>query len=489
MPFSLNVSSIVLTIPAYRMRPRSKVICFRPSSLARWQSNFAAAAAASQSFLDFPSSTLIKSFSLVEADKKMCPDLLFTTASETNLFVMLSLSKFFSAMSLEKRGMLPSRGRRPPRPRLSRVSEHLESCTFSSLTISRVVLWGLASLPPSMAEDVSADKDKSMMRTVLNKGQFSQGEVARDLSQVVAHLTVYAPAQEKNQPECIIFDSKLKHPNGITFILGFSKHAEALERSVLNLATGSVADLVCIDEDAATDDLLRIRPTPLGPEAVALVSELQAKEFAQKIESSIIREKAQEYERQAQAWQPPKTMTRWHVRLDSATPGVVPAHIVDPRERIDWSTQQKRWAGELYKEHWFARARRRYKKALLDLEIPTQWDEVTNIERNKLRLALHLNIAQCALKNGRFDEAIFHCDGALKTDGKNVKALYRRACAHLSKPEHVNGLSCALFDLERAHELDGGNREVLTKLSEVRSVQKGLDVRQAASCYCKMFQS
>ena len=122
---------------------------------------------------------------------------------------------------------------------------------------------------------------------------------------------------------------------------------------------------------------------------------------------------------------------------------------------------------------------------MLDLEIPTEWTEETNIQRNQMRLALHLNIAQCALKCGRWDEAVHHTTFALKTQPGSVKALYRRALAHFSKPVHANGLQFALEDLSRAAELEPQNKEVAKLLVEVRQAQKKLD-RAQSSMYSKM---
>jgi len=75
------------------------------------------------------------------------------------------------------------------------------------------------------------------------------------------------------------------------------------------------------------------------------------------------------------------------------------------------------------------------------------------------RLALHLNIAACALRTADYDNAVFHATRALRTDPKNVKALFRRASAHLAKAGDVNGLEAALADLGRARELDPDNRD------------------------------
>lgn len=321
------------------------------------------------------------------------------------------------------------------------------------------------------------------MRTLITKP--AKGERARDASIVTVHLDVYAPADTPDtQPERTLFSSK---PDGLRFVLGFTQHAEVLERAVLGLEPGAVADVVCTDVDAATDPILGITPPPLSDAAVAMVTEAQHKIFAAQAGSSIVPERNAECAREARAWRPPATMTRWRVRVDSVAPGVVPVDITQPRERLDWSAQQKRWAGELYGTGQHARARRRYKKALLDLEIPTQWDELSNIERNRMRVALQLNIALCALKCAAYDEAISQCERVLKTDPKNVKALFRRGCAHLKKPGHVNGLALGLEDLRRAHGLEPQNREVATKLAQARAQQKIVDKEQAAT-FGKMLQ-
>ena len=72
----------------------------------------------------------------------------------------------------------------------------------------------------------------------------------------------------------------------------------------------------------------------------------------------------------------------------------------DAFERLTWVSQRKAWATELFKRGWYARAMRHYKKAMLDLETPIDWMDVEQhiVERNQLRLQLHLNVAACGLK-------------------------------------------------------------------------------------------
>jgi tetratricopeptide (TPR) repeat protein len=115
---------------------------------------------------------------------------------------------------------------------------------------------------------------------------------------------------------------------------------------------------------------------------------------------------------------------------------------------------------------------------MLDLEIPTQWSPETNIERNRLRLSLHLNIAACCLRTRDYVGAIFHATRALRTQPKNVKALFRRGSAHLALfRERATALDAALADLEMARQLEPENREVANKLLEARAKQKQVSQR------------
>jgi FK506-binding protein 4/5 len=167
----------------------------------------------------------------------------------------------------------------------------------------------------------------------------------------------------------------------------------------------------------------------------------------------------------------------------------------------------QRWATEHFKRGWWRRAMRHYKKAMLDLEVPIQWHtDAQLVERNQLRVALHLNAAACALKlppersypdlqapSKHYDvhhDAIFHCTKVLDADKHNVKALYRRALAHLLLPNarHINGLALATADLQHALECDPQNAEVRKELKRARELQKRTD-RDAASMFTKMISA
>jgi len=199
----------------------------------------------------------------------------------------------------------------------------------------------------------------------------------------------------------------------------------------------------------------------------------------------------------------------FHVLLDSVSPGNVPMYQ-DSYERVDWVEQRKAWATELFKRgsptqpFWYPRAMRNYKKAMLDLEVPCEWQlEEHHVQRNQMRLALHLNVAACGLKmptekpypnlstpKMHWDpqhDVINHCTRVLDVDKTNVKALYRRAQGHLLLPQerHINGLAEATMDLKRALELDPQNAEVRKEFRRVKDLQKQADSK-ASSMYTKM---
>jgi len=121
--------------------------------------------------------------------------------------------------------------------------------------------------------------------------------------------------------------------------------------------------------------------------------------------------------------------------------------------------------------------------------VPTRRTPETNIERNKLRLSLHLNIAACCLRTHDYESVIFHTTRALRTEPTNVKALFRRGCAHLALfNEKATSLDLALADLSRSKQIEPHNKEVAAKLAEAKARQKQVD-GEAASVFSRMLKS
>lgn len=180
---------------------------------------------------------------------------------------------------------------------------------------------------------------------------------------------------------------------------------------------------------------------------------------------------------------------------------------MDAYERLDYCLERKQFGTELYSRGRYVRAMRRYKKTMLDLEVPCAWDnEQHNIERNQMRKQLHLNVAACALKMDTSKQyptlstpkyqwdphlaAIEHCGRVLALEPRNVKALFRRAQLHLHLPpeRHINGLALAKADLQLALEIDPNEAAVRKELARAKSIQKAADAK-AGSMFARMIEA
>ena len=131
-----------------------------------------------------------------------------------------------------------------------------------------------------MVDDVSFDRDKTLLRTVTTAGS---GVIVREGSECTVHFSVHAPTEVSMASHCrspslghpppllptmqngevLLFDSSVAHRDGVTFVPGRTLHAEALERGVLGLHPGSIADVVCVDAAAGSDSELGIVQPPL----------------------------------------------------------------------------------------------------------------------------------------------------------------------------------------------------------------------------------
>jgi len=352
--------------------------------------------------------------------------------------------------------------------------------------------------PVGKPHDVSFDKEKTLMRTISTEGE---GEEAREGSVVVVHVDIAQPDSEGKLKR--MYCSRDTYPDGVRFELGRSFYSEALERSLYFCKPGSVIDTLCTDPDQAADHTLNVfadklpegaRPmwcAPNGPIGIPQGAMKDAPMIAPKEEDT------------EPPWQPSQYAMVFHILLDSVSMGQIPMYM-EGGERLNWVTERKAWATELFKRGWYARAMRHYKKAMLDLEVPIEWYlESQVVERNQLRTSLHLNVAACGVKlpfarpypnlqtpkmhTHPQRDAIRHCTRVLKVDPKNVKAYYRRAMASLTMPEdqNINGLADAIADLKIALEFDPENVEVRREMKRAKERQRVTD-KKASGMYTKM---
>ncbi|CAE8677301.1 unnamed protein product, partial [Polarella glacialis] len=90
----------------------------------------------------------------------------------------------------------------------------------------------------------------------------------------------------------------------------------------------------------------------------------------------------------------------------------------------------------------------------------------------ELKKACLLNRALCLLKDDRFKAVLKACDLVLDEEPRNMKALFRRAQAHLGLEDCFN----ALRDTRAVLQLEPGSSDARRLLAEVTSRQRALDI-------------
>jgi len=94
-----------------------------------------------------------------------------------------------------------------------------------------------------------------------------------------------------------------------------------------------------------------------------------------------------------------------------------------------------------------------------------------------VRVTSFLNLAACALKEKRWEDAVGFCQDALKSDAKNVKALYRLGQGYLG----LSQLEDAVDTLAEAERLDPQNKDLEKLLRRARREAKQADERAKKS--------
>ena len=136
---------------------------------------------------------------------------------------------------------------------------------------------------------------------------------------------------------------------------------------------------------------------------------------------------------------------------------------MDEKEKLEVLPKYREEGNQLFKEKKYEEAAQKYGDALGCLEQlclrEKPKDDAWN-ELNQKKLPFLLNFAQCKLSLGEYYEVIRHTTTVLTSiDPDNVKALFRRAKAHVGcwNPEE------ARQDFERVMELDKSLVKIVKK--------------------------
>ncbi|KAL5540767.1 hypothetical protein UlMin_044090 [Ulmus minor] len=111
---------------------------------------------------------------------------------------------------------------------------------------------------------------------------------------------------------------------------------------------------------------------------------------------------------------------------------------LNTEEKIVAAGRKKKKGNVLFKVGKYARASKRYDKTVKFIEYDTSFSEVEKKQAKALKVACNLNNVACKLKLENYKQAENLCTKVLlEAQGKNVKALYRRAQLEYKKLEKL----------------------------------------------------
>nr|GME09475.1 peptidyl-prolyl cis-trans isomerase FKBP62-like [Ipomoea batatas] len=155
---------------------------------------------------------------------------------------------------------------------------------------------------------------------------------------------------------------------------------------------------------------------------------------------------------------------------------------MNTQEKIEAAGKKKEEGNVLFKAGKYARASKRYEKGVKFIEYDTSFSEEEKKQSKALKISCNLNNAACKLKLKDYKEAEKLCTKVLELDSTNVKALYRRAQAHM----HLIDFDLAEFDIKKALEIDPDNREVKLEYKVLKEKVKEYN-KKDAKFYGNMF--
>ncbi|KAG0608755.1 hypothetical protein M758_8G129900 [Ceratodon purpureus] len=151
-------------------------------------------------------------------------------------------------------------------------------------------------------------------------------------------------------------------------------------------------------------------------------------------------------------------------------------------EKLENAGKRKEDGNALFKAGNYARAAKRYEKAVKLIEYDSSFDDAQKKQAKALKISCNLNMAACKLKLKDYREVVKLTTKVLELESTNIKALYRRVQAYIE----LLDLDYAETDIKKALDLDPDNKEV--KLEYKRLKQKQVEQnKKEAKLYGNMF--
>lgn len=151
-------------------------------------------------------------------------------------------------------------------------------------------------------------------------------------------------------------------------------------------------------------------------------------------------------------------------------------------EKVEAAGKKKEEGNALFKIGKYAKASKRYEKAVKFIEYDTSYTDEQKKSAKALKIACNLNDAACKLKLKDYKQAEKLCTKVLELESTNVKALYRRAQAYIQLAD----FDLAEFDIKKALEIDPNNRDVKLEYKTLKEKVKEIN-KKDAKFYGNMF--
>ncbi|XP_027929377.1 peptidyl-prolyl cis-trans isomerase FKBP62-like [Vigna unguiculata] len=148
---------------------------------------------------------------------------------------------------------------------------------------------------------------------------------------------------------------------------------------------------------------------------------------------------------------------------------------LNTEEKLEAANKKKEEGNVLFKAGKYARASKRYEKAVKYIEYDSAFGEEEKKLAKTLKVACNLNNAACKLKLKDYKEAEKLSTKVLDLESTNVKALYRRAQAYMQ----LSDLDLAELDIKKALEIDPNNRDLKLEYRTLREKVKENNRKEA----------
>jgi tetratricopeptide (TPR) repeat protein len=147
-----------------------------------------------------------------------------------------------------------------------------------------------------------------------------------------------------------------------------------------------------------------------------------------------------------------------------------------PEDHLAAAERLKTQGNTLFTRHRLTLAADKYTKALHTLGKNLQPDTEEQFDRAEaLRVSCHCNLAACAIKDGKYAEAVAQCSKALAINEGHAKSLFRRGQAKAAQLE----FEAARGDLRAAAVADPGcEGEVEREIRKIDGKEREAVARQ-----------